>query len=427
VWSDADGGWHEGVAYWSSYVSRFSYFADVMRAAMEIDAYKKPFFSRAGYYAMYLQPPGTPGGGFGDNVMERPASGNKSLMTALAAQARNPHWQWYVDALGGPSPEGGYIGFVRGAMPRVQPKPPDDLPTSRVFRGIGQAFLNTNLRDAKQNVEFGFKSSPFGTVSHGYDANNSFFLYAYGQRLFVPTGRRDIYGSDHHQNWMWETKSTNSITVNGKGHTPKHSVASAGRIIGFETSDWVDYVAGDAGGAYGDALKRFERHVVFVKPELLVIYDVLEAPKASTFEWRLHSPVEFKVAGQEDIGVASEDAAARVAMLWPRGLDVSVTDKYDVPPRERIKVKEWHLTAKSPAAETVEFVTVIRVARGGARLDQPVTLENAQGRKTVTVAIDKETVSVSIMTDGRSAPAFAVQRRTSPANVLSKSFVPSPR
>jgi hypothetical protein len=226
---------------------------------------------------------------------------------------------------------------------------------------------------------------------------------------------------------MWETKSTNSITVNGGGQTPRHSVASAGRIIGFETSDWVDYVAGDAGGAYGDALRRFERHVVFVKPELLVIYDVLEAPKASTFEWRLHSPVENKVAGLENIGVTSGDVRARVAMLWPKGLEVSVTDKYDVPPRERIKVKEWHLTAKSEAAEKVEFVTVMRVGRGGTRVDQRVALEVIDGKKTVQVTVGDETVNVSIVTDGQSSPLISVQRRGAAGKALSKAFVPTAR
>ncbi len=33
VWSDDDGGWHEGVMYWSSYIGRFTWWADVMRAA----------------------------------------------------------------------------------------------------------------------------------------------------------------------------------------------------------------------------------------------------------------------------------------------------------------------------------------------------------------------------------------------------------
>jgi hypothetical protein len=421
VWSDADGGWHEGVAYWNSYVSRFTYFADVMRVAMEVDAYKKPYFSKAGYYAMYLQPPGTPGGGFGDLVPERTPSGNRALMTALAAQARNPHWRWYVDAIGGPSPESGYIGFVRGSLPKVDPKAPEDLPTSRAFHGIGQAFLNTTLKDVGENVQFGFKSSPLGTQSHGYDANNSFFLYAYGQRLFAPTGRRDVYGSDHHRDWMWETKSTNSITVNGRGQTPKHSVASQGKVIGFETSKAVDYVAGDAGGAYGDALTRFERHVLFFKPELLVIYDVLEAPQPSTFEWRLHSPVEIKTDTQYDIGVVSGPATARVGILWPMNLEVRVTDQYDVPPRPRVKAKEWHLTAKTAPSRRVEFVSVVFVHRTGEL--SPTALYTPADR-TLKLRLKDARVTLKVTDPGDGAPPKFGVVRTAGGGEVSEAVFP---
>jgi hypothetical protein len=311
---------------------------------------------------MYLQPPGTNGGGFGDLVPERTAAQNRTLMTTLAAQAKNPHWQWYVDQLGGPQKEGGYIGFIRGATPQVNAAPPADLPTSRLFKGTGQAYLNTTLLDAKNNVSFGFKSSPFGTQSHGYDANNSFFLYAYGERLFAPTGRRDIYGSDHHTNWMWETKSCNSITVNGKGQI-KHSAAAFGDITTFKTTPTMDYLVGEAAKSYPPGtLDRFARHVIFLKPDLIVIYDRLEAPHPATFEYFLHSPVEIKNDGQS-LSVVNGAARCDAEILWPEDLKFAVTDKYDVPPRERIKVKEWHLKAQTSApAKVMEFVTVMRVA-----------------------------------------------------------------
>ncbi|HPZ84478.1 MAG TPA: DUF4962 domain-containing protein, partial [Thermogutta sp.] len=57
VWCDDDGGWHEGSSYWASYIQRFTWWADVMRGTFGIDAYRKPYFSKAGYYAMYLMPP----------------------------------------------------------------------------------------------------------------------------------------------------------------------------------------------------------------------------------------------------------------------------------------------------------------------------------------------------------------------------------
>ncbi|MCD6392777.1 MAG: DUF4962 domain-containing protein, partial [Planctomycetes bacterium] len=51
VWCDDDGGWHEGVSYWSSYQNRFAWWADVMREAFGVNAFDKPYYSKAGYYA----------------------------------------------------------------------------------------------------------------------------------------------------------------------------------------------------------------------------------------------------------------------------------------------------------------------------------------------------------------------------------------
>ena len=397
VWSDADGGWHEGVSYWSSYVGRFTWWADVMRVAMGVNAYDKPYFSRAGDYALYLQPPGTVGGGFGDLTAHRRSSHNRDLLAVLATQARNPYWQGYVDAHGGPRPGKDYIAFVRGATPKVAARKPADLPTSRCFRGTGLAMLNTDLSRAADNVQVLFKSSPFGTQSHGYESNNSFLLYAFGERLLIRTGRRDIYGSAHHKRWMWHTKSTNCITVNGGGQVG-HSASARGEVLAFHTSGAMDYVSGEAGGAYRDgALRRFTRHILFVKPDLVVLYDRLEAPKPSTFEWRLHAMNEMALAGQGDIRVTTPKAAARVAFLAPPGLELSQTNQFDPPPRPRIKLVEWHVTARTPTpAERTEFVTLIRPHRAGAKPPDGASLRTEPGRYRIEAACAAGTLRVSL-------------------------------
>ncbi|NLX12565.1 MAG: DUF4962 domain-containing protein [Phycisphaerales bacterium] len=358
VWSDSDGGWHEGMGYWNSYISRFSWWADIMRAAMDIDAYRKPYFAQIGYYPLYLQPPGSYGGGFGDLSGRRKSEYNVALMSIFATQAGNPYWQWYVQAHKPRPPEGGYVGFLRGSLPEVVARPPTDLPTSRCFRGIGQAVLNTNLLDAKDNVSFLFKASPFGTQSHGYDANNAFILYAFGQPLFISSGWRDIYGSPHHSEWMWHTKSTNCITVNGESQG-KRTPAARGKILDFSSTAHFDYVSGEAGAAYGDLLERFTRRVLFVKPEIIVIHDQLIAKDPAIFEWWLHSPNEMRIEGQR-VMARNNQANCRVDFLHPLNLTISQTDQFDPPPRERVKLTEYHLTAatKSPDRKA-DFVTVL--------------------------------------------------------------------
>ncbi len=365
VWCDDDGGWHEGVSYWKSYIERFTWWADIMRSEMGISAYQKPYFSQVGYYPMYFQPPGTVGGGFGDQTERTPSAMHCRLMTNLAIQAHNGYWQWYVEANGGPSGEGGYIGFMRGVLPKVEAKVPTDLPSSRCFRGIGQAVLNTTLLDARKNVAVFFKSSPFGQQSHGFEANNSFALYAFGERLLVRSGERDIHGSEHHYKWMHHTKSGNNITINGQGQL-MHSAASKGRITGFFTSEAFDYVCGEAGGCYGETARRYTRHILFIKPELIVVYDRLETPQPATFNYWLHSFQEMAVRDPRDIEVRDNVARCRVSFLQPSGLQISQTNRFDPPPRDRVKLTQWHLTASTTQAAThCEFVTLLRPYRAG--------------------------------------------------------------
>ncbi|MBN1803816.1 MAG: DUF4962 domain-containing protein [Sedimentisphaerales bacterium] len=379
VWSDDDGGWHEGSSYWSSYQDRFTWWADVMREAMGINAYDKPFYSKVGYYAMYLLPPGKSGGGFGDLTTRRTARQNVPLVSTFAAQAQNGHWQWYVEQLGGAQQADGYIGFIRGQLPQVQAIPPDGLPNSRLFAGTGQAYLNTNLTNANESVQVVFKSSPFGTQSHGYEANNSFLLWAYGKRLLIRSGYRDSYGSKHHTQWMWSTRSVNNITVNGQGQG-RRTAKARGEITGFKTTPSVDIVVGEAGGAYEPPLGRFTRSIIFVKPELVVVYDRLDAGEPATYEYWLHAINKIDVKDQHNIRVENDDVVCDIDFLTPSNLTFSQTNQYDPNPRPRIKLREWHLTAKTEAKKRqMEFVTLYRPHRIEEAVPEEASLEEIEG------------------------------------------------
>lgn len=379
VWSDDDGGWHEGSNYWSSYVDRFTWWTDVMREALGIDAFDKPYFSKAGYYAMYLMPPGKEGGGFGDLTARKNSSSYSPIMTTLASQARNGHWQWWVEQVGGPRPAGGYIGFIRGALPVVEPEPPDDLPLSMLFRGIGQAYLNSDLKDAETSVQIVFKSSPFGTQSHGYEANNSFLLWGYGKRLLIRSGYRDSYGSDHHKNWMWSTRSVNCIRINGEDQ-PKRSPKAKGEITAFKTTKSMDIVVGKT--------KGFTRAILFVKPELMVVYDRLEADEPSTYEYWLHAVNKITVTDQHSIRVQNDNVVCDIDFLMPAGLTFTQTDQYDPNPRPRITLREWHLTATTPEKkERMEFITIYRPHLVGKQEPGVANLERIEGGYVLRVKL----------------------------------------
>jgi len=365
VWSDADGGWHEGTAYWKSYLGRFTWWADVQRAALGLDAYALPFFSRAGDWALFVMPPGARGGGFGDQNAARTSAENRELMTTLARQARDPAWRWYVDAVGGPAHERGWVGYLRGAADDVEPREPKGRAPSKLFRGIGVAVLQPTLGDATDGVRVLFKSSPFGSQSHGYEAQNSFLLSAFGERLLIRSGKRDSYGSRHHREWMWSTRSVNNVLVDGRGQTP-HSREATGRVTGFWTEPGLHWVEGEAGEAYGGALDSFRREILFVEPDLVVVRDRLRAPRPAAFDWLLHAPAPFaETAFENELVLTSGGASCRIRMLAPQWVEWTQTDRFDPPPRERVQLVEHHLTARSAAADAIEFLVVLRPYRAG--------------------------------------------------------------
>ncbi len=156
------------------------------------------------------------------------------------------------------------------------------------------AVLNTTLVDAADNVELRFKASPMGRWSHGHEPHNSFTLDAYGVALLVNNVYRDLYGTPFHKDWVWTSRAQNALLVDGFGQKP-HSADLGGRIVKWDFQDGLEYLVGDAAAAYEGRLKKALRHVVFVKPDLIVLADEVEAPKPSTYQLMLHGQGPFVV------------------------------------------------------------------------------------------------------------------------------------
>jgi len=391
VWSDDDGGWHEGLAYWASYMVKATWWLDVARTALGIDGFKKPFFTHFADYALYSAPPGSPEMGFGD-LSARPPSSSWTFVRYFTAGVRNPYWAWWADQWKiSDEHEEAVMAFLWGAMPQVQAKAPTNLPASKLFAGIGVAILNSNLTSAAQNVQVRFKSSPFGRQSHGHDAHNSFTLTAYGEALLVNNVYRDYYGSPFHSQWCWSTKAQNALLVNGEGQKP-HSADPFGRIVKFETKPDVDYVAGDATAAYEGKLAKYIRHIVFVKPDLVVIADELQAARPSTFQLMLHGGVPFHPDEErQTAGIERGNAGAQITFgggrftlkHWtgytpePDWNYLKDASKTRIPP-------QWHLEASTtdPSLQAL-LLTVIQPYRKGSDKVEAVQVEAAGGRVTV--------------------------------------------
>jgi len=374
VWSDDDGGWHEGLSYFGGYMSKAAWWMELARTPLGIDGFLKPFFARFGDYAMYSAPPGSPDLGLGD-LAYRPVSANWSFMHYYVRRAKNPYWAWWTEQWNIPSGTEDIVwDFLCGAAPSVAAKAPVNLPPSKVFRGTGVAILNTDLTSSESNVQVRFKSSPMGRWSHGHDPHNSFTLNAYGEALLVNNVYRDLYGTPFHKDWVWSTRSQNAVLVNGAGQKP-HSADLGGWIVLANLGDELDYVVGDAAASYEGKLTDARRHVIFLKPDVVVVADELRAPRPSTFQWMLHAQKPFELReGAQQLVLERERGGVVVDYVAEDSLRMKQWTGYDPPPDQQYLDSaklpaippQWHVEASSQEPEMQAFtLTVLRVYRKG--------------------------------------------------------------
>lgn len=423
VWADDDGGWHEGVSYWGGYISKVTTWLHVAETALQIDGFKKPFFARVGDYPLYVAPPGSPNMGFGDlSFRPPPTSWGGFMEYFLRAQADQPnagYWRWWTGQWR-MTGDRGLLAFLYNAkLPPLPPaRPPTDLPPSKVFHGIGVASLHTTLSDSVDDVHLLFKSSPFGSQSHGHNPQNSFQLNAYGESLLTTCVYRDLHGSKFHTRWAWSTRAHNAVLVDGEGQIP-HSATAMGRIITSQlTPEW-DYVEGDALPAYGDRLTRARRKIAFVKPDLIVICDDLAAPKPVSFQFMLHALSPFTVDEKTgSFSVQQPKAGLTAQYLSPTPLSFRQWDGYDPKPTREFP-NQWHVEAGTQEKwSELRMITVLVPHRAAAapewtaervESDTAVGVRVTRAGKTTLVAFRKADQGGGTVGDVTFASAIAVQ------------------
>ena len=418
IWSDDDGGWHEGVSYWSGYMGKAVWWLQVAQSALGIDGLKKPFFAQVGDYPLYVTPPNSPNSGFGDLSYRPPSTGIGGFMEYhIRMKGSQPdgghaaYWRWWTEQWKMKG-EGGILGFLYAAKLPALPaaKPPTGLPPSKVFRGIGVASLHTTLLDARDDVHLLFKSSPFGTQSHGHNPHNIFQLNAYGESLLTTCTYRDLHGSKFHYNWVHSTVAHNGVLVNGEGQI-KHTAAPHGRIAGFKfTPEW-DWIVGDATDAYGGRLTRFRRHVAFVKGDapFLVLYDELAAREPSTFQFMLHALKPFTVDDRAaQLSVEQPNAGVTVKYLSPTPLAFRQWDGFAPKPTREFP-NQWHVEAGTQEKRMeIGLLTILVPYRAGKAVAWQAERVETGTSLGARVVLDGQTTVVTFSKSGTNAPTVVV-------------------
>ncbi len=377
VWGGDAGGWSEGLDYWSSGILSHLEFLDALATIGIYDLYDKPFFRQTAYFGLYFLPK-YPTTSFGDINPNKTSlkSDSAALVRRLAHVYEDPflyEWirahpstssHWYGSLL---YPQ--HIHNVLHAGVNLEAKPLSTLAPSRHFEDVGWVAMHSNLGRDEDDIFLAFKSSPYGSVSHSHADQNSFILNAFGRSLFISSGYREWWQSDHHWQWYKQTLSKNAVLIAGEGQA-HHSASHPGAIIGFFGGDHFSWTVGEAASAYLRSTKygrvnHWQRSILFVNREYFLIHDYVSTALPVQHQWLLHADQEMEIDQAtnlvrlrvDDVGVD-----AHILHPAPSALHLTQTNRFATPvdPSYRDRYPEqWHFQAQTRSKERERDFAVV--------------------------------------------------------------------
>jgi hypothetical protein len=393
TWGGDDGGWSQGLSYWTAYVLWQTNFLDALQLCSDVNLYKKPFFRNNGYFAVYFHPPYATRGGFGDHGEAAPNLAEKLLVHRYARvfedpvllwQAENIHYneshlnrlqvlpgkmdwkEWFMEDV---------IAILSAPPSNLTSRSPAGLPQAKLLRDIGWATMHSDLGNAENDVWMLFKSSPYGSFSHSHADQNSFQLNAYGKSLIIDSGYYPWYGSPHHNLWTRMTRAHNSILINGRGQS-YGTMKASGTIENFESTEALTIVTGECARAYNLPMneltvnqwkEHLDENMPGIGPEARVVrrtivfshnretpwiatYDYLKTAGPATYDYMLHALEKIQLDQKNQrLLVKRGDVGLDVYFLSPEELDFQQLGKFPIAPEDRNEgaPEQWHFTAST--------------------------------------------------------------------------------
>ena len=405
-----DGGWMVGTNYNGIDGDSLIAIPSLFQKLTGDDLFAGPFYRNNLYFLLYCQPPQSYGAGFGDafEVQKGPRSFHLHYIESLARRTGDPYASWYLQKGRGKAvvrePKKKDVDWEELAAARRKPLPawhgPFDLPQARAFREAGVVAMHTDLAEPAKDLFVAFCSSPWGSYSHAHADQNTFNIVVGGERLFYASGYKMPVGDPHMEGWYKHVRGHNGVLVDGKGQ-PFGSEAY-GWIPRYLHGQRITYCVGDASHAYdanpaddeetpaspkvldkspdGQAgLKRFRRHLLFLRPSTVVVYDDLAANHPAEWSWLLHSMEKMRVEPEQHrLFGSAKEARSRVDLFGSVPLRFDLTDHFGVPAvnwRGKTNKKgeeleyadnQWHFSAasgkKTPA---MRYLAVIQIRPNG--------------------------------------------------------------
>lgn len=297
-WGNQDGGWSQGTGYWQYSSQTNRDLMDVLVDAGVVDLYGKAWQQNEYLWIMYATPKGSYGS-FGDETNINQTFGGyvPELAGGIAHRSKDEHVskvsRWLANQYGPLSTPQGYLINTSRADGEIAPY---DYPLAHEFNDIGWVVMTDDLI-SEDRIQMTFKSSHWGSFNHSQADQNSFTIQAYGKKLASRGGYYDAYHTKHDSGITRKTAAHNSVTVATNRGQKDDSIQAKGELTAYLNHMDFDLVTGDATPAYGTTLEYFERHMIYIRPDIFVVIDDLDSYKTrkEKYEWWLNTDTDIEI------------------------------------------------------------------------------------------------------------------------------------
>ncbi len=386
-----DGSFHEGAPYWGYGMEYMLKFLELSRDLLGVNFYSAPWLRNTADYRFYQSLPRN--SWTSNNLLvdigDSPRYdwyGPDYLLRRLGAEFRDAHAQWLageIDRANYEKPIARWLNLL-WFDPSLGEKTPPGLPTLRRFPDT--EIVTTRSGWSGDESFLMFKCGPYigreamnkmtycpSSAHHVHPDAGNFVLFGEGEWLIREDGYLGKYTGQH-----------NTLLVNGKGQMGEggpifdgvrpHALKADPKVLRAASAKSFDHISGDAAPAYPPemGLRKYTRHLLFLKPDVLIVADDIALNTTGEMEVRFHPEQQTGENAGNAIAFHGKKAELRLEMLTPENVAMTaetlelVSREYKRTPIYTIRLVKsgrtwrnatafsWAKAGTAPAAVTLE-------------------------------------------------------------------------
>ena len=395
-----DGGWDEGTGYWT-YGNRYAFLAaEALRRSG--DKFGSGVFASNGvkntaYFPIVFNPGTKLCASFGDSN----SRASDPIFYLLGREYKNPDFVWFQDRAGlrAKNREGWpaealtllWRPIGEAWLPEASKPFTPKFDAVYAFPAIGWGIFAAKQPDPPYFLAF--KNGTLAANHTHLDLNaicigigDTFILPELGSRDYPA----DYFGPKRNSYYEISTRGQSTVMIGGKGQVP----GKPGKFAGPVRRDTLEYMSGDAGGAYEVETLRARRTIVFVKRRFWIVIDDIAtpAPQPQPIELRFHTYGNVSEVKPGRWTFEQDDAALDILIATSNlNAEAEKPDGWIKP------VNVLSLKSKEPAAAHV-CITIFNPRKKAEAPCGDVSVKQAE--KEIAVTISGETVNLALTDNG---------------------------